>query len=343
MRRGLLSWSEDEVPRTVLDARVERCRAAMRDDGLDALIVYTSFPRPAAVSWLTHFVPYWNQGVLVVPADGPTALVVSLSQRVAGWIRETARVGEIVSTPRLGETVARKVLGTGSGPLRVGAVELPKLSAALARPVAGAEGRVSLVDATDLFAAIRNPADATEIALARRAAGIAAGAFAEATAGRPGDIGEIAAVAERVARRAGIEEILIDAVPDLAAGAALHRVEGGAPLGTRYAVRLSIAYKGHWVRYGRTITPDGPVDGGLSEMLPALADGVATLGGVTVEGCTGCSPLVSLSALPPGAVVSLGLSRDQDGSSVVASEPLVLPVRPGDRPERLAAVAGGRL
>lgn len=62
MRRGLLSWDEAEVPAAVLDARVEQLRAAMAEAGLDAMLLYNNFPRPAAVSWLTHFIPYWSQG-----------------------------------------------------------------------------------------------------------------------------------------------------------------------------------------------------------------------------------------------------------------------------------------
>jgi Xaa-Pro aminopeptidase len=92
MRRGLLAWSEKEVPKAALDARVARVQAAMADAGLGALLLYTNFPRPSAVSWLTHFVPYWSQGVLVVLPEGAPTLFISLSKRVGGWIEETAHI-----------------------------------------------------------------------------------------------------------------------------------------------------------------------------------------------------------------------------------------------------------
>ena len=62
MRRGLISWSHEEVPAPVLERRVARLQDRMRDAGLGAMLVYTSFARPSAVAWLTHFVPYWNLG-----------------------------------------------------------------------------------------------------------------------------------------------------------------------------------------------------------------------------------------------------------------------------------------
>lgn len=54
MRRGLIAWSKAELPQAVLEARVERARAAMAEAGLDALLLYTNNTRTAAVSWRRH-------------------------------------------------------------------------------------------------------------------------------------------------------------------------------------------------------------------------------------------------------------------------------------------------
>ena len=67
MRRGLIARSHVELPDAVFDARLDRVRAAMREAKLDALVVYTNNTRPAGVSWLAGFVPYWSEAVLVVP------------------------------------------------------------------------------------------------------------------------------------------------------------------------------------------------------------------------------------------------------------------------------------
>ena len=88
MRRGLISWSKDEVPAAALDARVRRVQQALGPAGLDVLLAYSSFPRPAAVSWLTHFVPYWNEALVAVLPEGAPTLFAAFSKRVHPWIRE---------------------------------------------------------------------------------------------------------------------------------------------------------------------------------------------------------------------------------------------------------------
>ena len=67
MRRGFIGWSKAELPEAVFAARMKRLRDAMAPQGLDALVVYTNNTRTAGVSWLTAFVPYWAEGLLVVP------------------------------------------------------------------------------------------------------------------------------------------------------------------------------------------------------------------------------------------------------------------------------------
>ena len=50
MRRGLMGWDEAELPKSVLEARLERLQDAMAREGLDALLLYTNLVRPAAVT-----------------------------------------------------------------------------------------------------------------------------------------------------------------------------------------------------------------------------------------------------------------------------------------------------
>src|SRR5258708_18685479 len=109
MRRGLIARSKTELPDAVFDARLERLRAAMRE--LDALLVYTNNTRPASVSWLTGFIPYWSEAMLVVPRNGLPVLVVALTFRVKPWIERTSRVAEVIHAPRVGTEAARLIAG----------------------------------------------------------------------------------------------------------------------------------------------------------------------------------------------------------------------------------------
>jgi Xaa-Pro aminopeptidase len=83
MRRGLIAYSKSELPEAVLDARIARLRASMEAAGLDALLIYTNNTRAAGVSWLTGFVPYWSEALLVVPREREPVLVAALSYRGA--------------------------------------------------------------------------------------------------------------------------------------------------------------------------------------------------------------------------------------------------------------------
>src|ERR1700692_3442380 len=130
MRRGLISRSPVELPDATLDARLDRVSAAMQQAQLDALVIYTNITRAAAVSWLTGFVPYWSEALLVVPRQGDPVLVVALTFRVKTWIERTSRVAEVRHTPRIGLEASR-MIATTKADAAVGIVEFDGLSAGI--------------------------------------------------------------------------------------------------------------------------------------------------------------------------------------------------------------------
>jgi Xaa-Pro aminopeptidase len=91
MRRGLMAWNEAEISLAALDARAERLRAAMREDGLDGFLIYTNFPRPSAVAWLTSFTPYWSEAILYVPAAGEIVFATAIKNLGGPWSRSVKK------------------------------------------------------------------------------------------------------------------------------------------------------------------------------------------------------------------------------------------------------------
>src|SRR5437870_2963962 len=253
MRRGLISWSGEEVPPSVLERRVARFQERLRAAKLDAILVYTSFARPSAVAWLTHFVPYWNEALLVVQPSGAPVLLAAFSKRMHDWIRSVSHVGEVRSAPDLGRAAAAFLKERPPQPSRIGVLELDAMPWPVAEPIVKSEYGRALVDATGLFTAIRQPADEVEIRLARRAATIAVQAF-KAIPTRAKRASQLLSALEGSARLAGAEEVLPRLAPDLRADATLRRLEGDALLGERYAVELSVAYKATWVRITRCVS-----------------------------------------------------------------------------------------
>ena len=333
MRRGLIARSRVELPDAVFDARLDRLRAAMR--GLDALLIYTNNTRPAAVSWLTGFIPYWSEAMLVVPSAGLPVLVVALTFRVKPWIERTSRVGEVIHAPRIGIEAAR-LIANHKADAAVGVIDFDGLPAGIADDLREAGPRLALSDASDLFTGLRARADPAEIMLTARASSIAASALSRMEAHE--SIGEIVAAVEKEARRLGAEEVYVAVAPDLSRDRRLARIEGEPALGRRFSVRASVAYKGSWVRRVVTVDRDGAV---IDAAEAAFADAVAQLpsdrplsqfSSFLVEGCCAAQPLEALMGSrvaaqhPPvaGTVVSVQVCIEIDAQPILLGAPALV-------------------
>ena len=308
MRRGLMGWNKDELPITALEARLTRLRTEMDAAGIDAFIVYTNNVRPAAVTWITGFTPYWSDALLLVQQTGAPAFATALSKRVSEWIRTTDPVSEIVNTPKPGEKIGERLK---NDPLirRVGVLEYDTLPAGLAHDLEAAAPAVEWIDGTAMFAGLRRTVDEAERRLLVRCDAIASAALREAESGKAQDAGTLAGLVEQNARLAGAEEAYIAVAPDFDADTRLNRTSQPTPLAERFAVRASISYKGCWVRrirtfvkdsaaaqadvwldaVARSIAPDKPLAAQLAEKIKELPG--ASLKAWTAESCTGSYPL----------------------------------------------------
>jgi len=338
MRRGLISRSKAELPDAVLDARIARVRAVMGEAGLDALLLYTNNTRAAGVSWLTGFVPYWSEALLVVPRDREPVLVAALSYRVKSWIERTSRVAEVVHGPRIGFEAASMIAASKAN-AALGVVDLDGLAAGIVDDLRRGGPRLMLSDATPLFAPLRAEADPAEIALAMKAAAIAQRALAQAS-GRGASLGEIVAAVEAQARSDAAEEIYIAAAPDLGRDRRLKRIEGEAALGESFALRATVAYKGTWIRLTRTFSRDGaarPQEEAVARLAAAVAklpsaDGFAGFSSWLVEGCWIAQPLAPLMGsrlaaahlLAPRALVSVQVDFEIEGRARLLGAPALV-------------------
>jgi hypothetical protein len=333
MRRGLIARSLSELPDAALEARLTRVRVAMAEAQIDALMAYTNNTRPAAVSWLTGFVPYWSEALLVVPRDAAPYLVAALSFRVKSWIEGVSRVGDVLHTPRIGLKAAQQI-AAASPTATVGIVDFDGLSAGIADDLREGGPELKWRDASALFAALRGKADPTEIALAGKAATIAHQALSVARGTRLNDM--IGAV-EHEARMRGAEEIYVAAAPDLARDAGFVRIEGEAALAQSFALRASVAYKGTWVRVVRSFCDTTVLRTAAARLAEAVAQlpgerGFSGFGSWLVEGCRIAQPLQPLlgsrldHADPPlpGALVSVQGVVAIDGQTVAVGAPALL-------------------
>jgi len=333
MRRGLIARSPVELPDAVFDARLDRVRAAMRDARLDALVIYTNNTRPAGVSWLAGFVPYWSEALLVVPSDGATYLVAALSFRVKSWIERVSRLGDVLHTPRIGLKAAQQIAAKRAD-AAVGIVDFDGLASGIAADLREGGPGLALHDASVLFETLRGSADPAEVALSARAAAIAHQALAVA---RGDTLNAMIAAVESEARGLGAEEIYIAAAPDLAKAAHFIRIEGEAALGKTYALRATVAYKGAWVRLVRSFCERAILVESTARFAQAVAllpsgRGFSGFRSWAVEGCRMAQPLDPLlgsrldASHPPqpGALVSAQGLLNIDGQSVLVGAPALL-------------------
>jgi len=269
--------------------------------------------------------------------------VAALTYRVKSWIERTSRLAEVIHGPRIGLEVA-KLIAAWKGDAAVGIADFDGLAAGIVEDLRRGGPRLSLSDATALFAPVRAEADPAEIALAMRAAAIAQRALAQLPE-RGASLGEIIAAVEAKARTDGAEEVYTAAAPDLGRDRRLRRIEGEAALGERFALRATVAYKGAWIRLTRTFPRDDAVrlqEEAAARLAAAVAklpraDGFAGFSSWLVEGCRIAQPLEPLMgsrvatahALAPSALVSVQADFEIEGRPLLVAAPALVG-KPGE-------------
>jgi hypothetical protein len=345
MRRGLMGWNAEELPKAALEARIARLRGAMQRGGFDAALFYTNLVQPSAVTWLTGFTPYWSDGMLLLPKDGAPVFATALSKRVANWIRTTDTLSEIVNTPKPGAAVGKRIADAGCK--RVGVLEYDALPAGLFDEITGAAAGVELADLSGVFADTRRHVDDAERALIGRADRLANSALDQIRVNDANDAGVVAGLIEKHARLGGAEEAYIAVAADLDADRRLIRVSGALPLARRFAVRASVAYKGAWVRRIRSFARDEaaqqayaaadawlasaaslieggkPLEAQLAAQLKALPG--ANLRMAMAESSIGSYPLAAISDAPPaGSFLVLTVELSLGGIPWLGATPVLV-------------------
>ncbi len=231
MKRGLITWHQDELPREAFDARLKTAREAMAKRDLPALIVYTDVFRSNMGRYFSNFMPYWNRALLVIPRDDKPVLLCALSPRVYPWIKSVTILEEIKPSPKL---IARvQEMAGEKGWTRVGVLDAEGLPFDLFTELHASGLEIADVPLAD----VRPGPDQWELAMYARAEKLAREGLAAEMAEAGGlSEQELVGRLERRYRRAGAEDLVIVKRP------------GG--------LAVSLEYRGHWVR----LTPEGQAE-----------------------------------------------------------------------------------
>src|SRR6185503_12661751 len=200
MKRGLITWDENELPPSVFEARLARARAALAKHDLPALLVYSDVWRSTEGRHLTNFMPYWNRSLIVIPREQGPVLLCGLSPRVYPWIKSVTVFEEIRPASKLVPTLLQ--LCAERGWTKLGVLDLPRLPHEIHFPL-----EASSVEAFDVELDLTDDA---EVAMRRRAAEMAREIL---TAELPKGAGltdyQFSGLLERAFRRAGAEDLVL--------------------------------------------------------------------------------------------------------------------------------------
>jgi hypothetical protein len=250
-----MAWDADEIPIEALKQRIQRLQTAMAAAGQDGMLLYTNFVRSGAVSYLTAFSPYWADGVLLVPRQGEPVFATTLSTRMGSWIQSVKPVGGLVTSPTPGTVLAQKLAASG-GIGRLAILELDNFPSGLYGEIVAALPGVEIVDGSEAFALARAHLDDVERRLLGRAQSMAQAALERLRFDASTDVGAAVGAVEEFARLQGAEEVYVAIAPDLDSDRRFVRLSGNRPLGRRFAMRASLAYKGAWTRRTKTYSRD---------------------------------------------------------------------------------------
>ncbi len=244
MKRGLIGWDTEQLPRASLEARLEGLPALLAGLGAQALVAFSDVWRSNDVRYLSNYMPYWNRALTVIPPGEKPILLCALSPRVYPWIRSVTLHETIVPSPNLVAQLVR--LCTERGWKRVGVLDHEGLPYELYQQLAAE--KLEIVDVPRHL--VRPKATESEIAMHRRAAKLAREGLESELAGAEGLMDrELTGRLERALRRAGAEDLFVlvsnGKTPPLPAC--------GSTIDTHSSATVALEYCGHWARLSRNV------------------------------------------------------------------------------------------
>lgn len=258
LNRGCSIWERDPLPESEFRGRLDKIRAGMKERDVDLLLVYGDSWRYGHLAFVSHFIPKNRGALAAIPLAGEPALVVQEPSRnnpfskTLTWIDEVRSVGQFAQG--LGDALKARQLK----PKRVGLVSVEEqLNIREWNGLLKLLDGVGLSDLSDLLTSLRLVKSPAEQAMLKKCASILERSLEllqrELRAGRKEH--EIAAAAEREARRRGVEDFRFmlarSAEPDIGL-----RPPGPSAIdkGELLLVAVAASYQRTWAEIGRTFS-----------------------------------------------------------------------------------------
>jgi len=311
-KRGYVVWDRGILPGDEFFERIRLIRAEMRDNGLDALVVFGNAYDDAQ---LNYFTGAYIDGGLVITAEGDPAMISSGGSREIYFQKLNTWIEDVSAAPAMGPAVlaALKARGVTRGAVGVAGARIlsGKVYAGFLEALSGFKIRES----DDLVGKLlRQPRDrevlAVETSLAIAEAAVAAGQKVHAAGGSNTDaLNE----AERVARRLRAWDVRCLANLD---GDDLRPLDRLSTLRQEpLLLWVGVRHQGYWADAVAPGALGGEAAKALEAMIAAASAGAAA-SDVAKAGTGRLSPASAESALAYGLGGGIGLTLS--GQPVIA-------------------------
>jgi Xaa-Pro aminopeptidase len=213
LKNGRNVWDAIAMPREEFDARIERVRAAMRERGIDLLLVHTrGLDDYGDATYLTNFIIRLPRGtILVLPPTGEPVTFFEGASRGIPTLKLTASTGDLKAANDLAKDCANYLKGKKLVPSNVGLSGLKRMPYQQYQTLMTELDGCTLKDASDLISGLRIIKSEREADQVRRASRILGKLIAYLKEGRFDGVNErrLEALLYREARLEGAEDFRV--------------------------------------------------------------------------------------------------------------------------------------
>jgi Xaa-Pro aminopeptidase len=262
LNRGCSVWDKDALPLGEFHNRIARVRSDMKQQGLDLLLVYGDSWRFGDLAFVSHFIPKNRGALAVIPLDQEPCLVIQEPSRNNPFSSTLTWIADVRSVGQFAQGVGQMLEARGLKPKRVGLVDVEQQLNirewnGLVKLLEGVEFR----DMGDHLHAVRCIKTAAERRALEKTAAIldqSLTVFERHLRAGTREY-EIAAAAEREARRLGVEDFRLAIARSAEPQVGLHP-PGGAAIQTGDLVSVAVAAccQRYWAELGRTFSVGQP-------------------------------------------------------------------------------------
>ena len=258
MKNGLIKWDHQEIPDEEIRGRIQVIQKRMREDNMDALILFGDVNEAGALNYFSNFAPYYFSSALVLVQSGDGVMTTAMAQRGRPWILSNSLTQDLRFQRDYGKGCSDVLKEIGLQHNRVGIVDLDLFPYTPFLDLKKEFPQVEFIDVTEMVNALRLIRSPVEMSLIREAAKIAddtlEGVVEQWSFQKEC---ELAAEIERQTRYRRCEDIFVH-VTSHKNGVRWVHLPTEETLEGEILVEMMVQYKNYWADLGRTIMPKNP-------------------------------------------------------------------------------------